>query len=86
MVGARRFELPTPCAQGRCATRLRYAPSKKQNQYYMAKELNQGFSTPIETCRQNLYQFFERLAPMTDGYLGLLIHFAEGLVQWREEK
>src|SRR6266496_6777485 len=27
MVGARRFELPTPCAQGRCATRLRYAPS-----------------------------------------------------------
>jgi hypothetical protein len=27
LVGARRFELPTPCAQGRCATRLRYAPS-----------------------------------------------------------
>ena len=26
LVGARRFELPTPCAQGRCATRLRYAP------------------------------------------------------------
>ena len=31
MVGARRFELPTPCAQGRCATRLRYAPSNEQN-------------------------------------------------------
>jgi hypothetical protein len=44
MVGARRFELPTPCAQGRCATRLRYAPSYEQLQYYMAKELNQGFS------------------------------------------
>ncbi len=45
MVGARRFELPTPCAQGRCATRLRYAPSYEQHQYYMANELNQGFSS-----------------------------------------
>jgi hypothetical protein len=27
-VGARGFEPPTPCAQGRCATRLRYAPSR----------------------------------------------------------
>ena len=26
MVGAVRFELTTPCAQGRCATRLRYTP------------------------------------------------------------
>ncbi len=26
LVGAGRFERPTPCAQGRCATRLRYAP------------------------------------------------------------
>ena len=26
VVGAARFELTTPCAQGRCATRLRYAP------------------------------------------------------------
>ena len=24
MVRVERFELPTPCAQGRCATRLRY--------------------------------------------------------------
>src|SRR5437870_7630655 len=31
LVGARRFELPTPCAQGRCATRLRYAPSIDQS-------------------------------------------------------
>src|SRR5215470_7544533 len=29
MVGAVRFELTTPCAQGRCATRLRYAPTLK---------------------------------------------------------
>src|SRR5213083_1458181 len=27
-VGASRFERPTTCAQGRCASRLRYAPSK----------------------------------------------------------
>jgi hypothetical protein len=27
LVGAARFELATPCAQGRCATRLRYAPT-----------------------------------------------------------
>src|SRR2546427_2127787 len=28
MFGASGFEPPTPCAQGRCATRLRYAPKK----------------------------------------------------------
>ena len=27
LVGAVGFELTTPCAQGRCATRLRYAPT-----------------------------------------------------------
>ena len=27
-IGAPRFELGTPCAQGRCATRLRYAPTE----------------------------------------------------------
>jgi hypothetical protein len=27
MVGATGFEPATPCAQGRCATRLRYAPT-----------------------------------------------------------
>ena len=29
LVGARGFEPRTPCAQGRCATRLRYAPTRK---------------------------------------------------------
>ena len=29
LVGAVRFELTTPCAQGRCATGLRYAPTLK---------------------------------------------------------
>src|SRR5438874_11437539 len=28
MVGATGFEPATPCAQGRCATRLRYAPTR----------------------------------------------------------
>ncbi len=28
LVGAAGFEPATPCAQGRCATRLRYAPTK----------------------------------------------------------
>ena len=37
MVGARRFELPTPCAQGRCATRLRYAPSNDQSHSTQAR-------------------------------------------------
>ena len=27
IIGASRFERPTPCSQGRCATRLRHAPS-----------------------------------------------------------
>ncbi len=29
LVGARGFEPPTPCAQGRCATRLRYTPTPR---------------------------------------------------------
>ena len=29
LVGARRFELPTPCTPCKCATRLRYAPNKR---------------------------------------------------------
>ena len=28
LVGATGFEPATPCAQGRCATRLRYAPTE----------------------------------------------------------
>jgi hypothetical protein len=41
LVGARGFEPPTTCAQGRCATRLRHAPALVAN---TAKELpsNEG--------------------------------------------
>ena len=31
MVGARRFELPTPSPPEKCATRLRYAPTDVSN-------------------------------------------------------
>src|SRR5580658_10418088 len=31
LVGAVRFELTTPCAQGRCATGLRYAPTRNRS-------------------------------------------------------
>ena len=30
VVGAGRFELPTPCSRSKCATRLRYAPPDRQ--------------------------------------------------------
>src|SRR5438552_328956 len=33
VVGARGFEPRTPCAQGRCATRLRYAPTFNDLRY-----------------------------------------------------
>ena len=31
LVGAGRFELPTPCSRSKCATRLRYAPPDRQS-------------------------------------------------------
>ena len=46
LVGATGFEPATPCAQGRCATRLRYAPTlRAENKQVL--ELTE-FST---TCR-----------------------------------
>jgi hypothetical protein len=33
LVGATGFEPATPCAQGRCATRLRYAPTRENPDY-----------------------------------------------------
>jgi hypothetical protein len=32
-IGASRFERPTPCSQGRCATMLRYAPNRYELTY-----------------------------------------------------
>jgi hypothetical protein len=41
LVGARRFERPTPCSQGRCAAKLRYAPKhiKLENSHEKSKWL-----------------------------------------------
>lgn len=33
LVGAGRFELPTPCSRSKCATRLRYAPPDPSAQW-----------------------------------------------------
>ena len=44
LVGARGFEPPTPCAQGRCATRLRYAPTRTT--YVDSKASSNGTSIP----------------------------------------
>ena len=40
VVGARGFEPPTPCAQGRCATSLRHAPFPKGD-----------YTLPLSNCQ-----------------------------------
>ena len=48
-IGAPRFELGTPCAQGRCATRLRYAPTETRRPGSVCQEdrgVNSG-DTPV---------------------------------------
>ena len=47
LVGAGRFELPTPCAQGRCATRLRYAPTSRS---FLDFRRLPGFAIPLSGC------------------------------------
>jgi hypothetical protein len=46
MVGAAGFELATPCAQGRCATRLRYAPTflHHRTKLTLREMLHNGFT------------------------------------------
>src|SRR5213593_2179650 len=46
-VGARGFEPPTSCAQGRRATRLRYAPLKAQGKYTVS-----GCGSSFTPCRR----------------------------------
>src|SRR5262245_11560762 len=45
LVGATGFEPATPCAQGRCATRLRYAPTDRT-------DLRSYPGWPITTCSE----------------------------------
>src|SRR5271167_774077 len=52
MVGARGFEPPTPCAQGRCATRLRYAPTASIIATMFAPSACAA-ATRLRSCRYN---------------------------------
>ena len=56
LVGAPRFERGTPCAQGRCATRLRYAPTEPSS-YRARRLLERGHRRRHEIAR-----LFERRA------------------------
>ncbi len=48
MVGAARFELATPCSQNRCATRLRYAPTRAAS-LYTTKLISQALPRKLFT-------------------------------------
>ncbi len=58
LVGASRFERPTPCSQGRCATGLRYAPSGPSRLIVHSEET---ISTPILTMFRKLSRIVEEL-------------------------
>ncbi len=58
LVGASRFERPTPCSQGRCATWLRYAPSGPSRLIVHSEET---ISTPILTMIRKLSRIVEEL-------------------------
>jgi hypothetical protein len=49
LVGATGFEPATPCAQGRCATRLRYAPIQTETTKLTTEDTE-------NTTRQSRYQ------------------------------
>ena len=53
VVGARGFEPPTPCSQGRCATRLRYAPTRTSCLAWASPICNQKSILPTK----KLYSF-----------------------------
>src|SRR4029453_16568036 len=57
LVGATGFEPATPCAQGRCATRLRYAPTSKPPRSYC----NGPWLGFAEMCRRRVLSSSSRL-------------------------
>jgi hypothetical protein len=63
LVGAARFELATPCAQGRCATRLRYAPT-----ILIINEPTQGFGGCFRLLRARpfLHPSLSQLCPAAE--------------------
>src|SRR5690348_13698731 len=52
LVGAGRFERPTPCAQGRCATRLRYAPTCEASLILNHFLIEHPFRNPFSTSKR----------------------------------
>ena len=81
MVGARRFELPTPCAQGRCATRLRYAPSMTEAILH-AKPMKSRFCVQINQTWQGLGQSRQRFAAMTHRGFDSELYLAKSFIEW----
>ena len=65
LVGAGRFERPTPCAQGRCATRLRYAPTFYFSDFKLLPDLLQEPVSSTVTKPQT--HVFKRLDDMKSG-------------------
>jgi hypothetical protein len=55
LVGARGFEPPTPCAQGRCATRLRYAPTEYHISDFKLVSLIWFSSPALSNFREEIY-------------------------------
>jgi hypothetical protein len=51
LVGATGFEPATPCAQGRCATRLRYAPTSNRLDFTAFSTLSGALS---QNCRRTI--------------------------------
>ena len=62
MVGARGFEPRTPCAQGRCATRLRYAPTSV---IINEKALVARGEPAAFECSLDVHEMFREAAPKT---------------------
>ena len=68
LVGAGRFERPTPCAQGRCATRLRYAPTSEAplilNQFQRLRH-HSAAQIGLESLRPGDYRAIPRAGQAT---------------------
>ena len=83
LVGAGRFERPTPCAQGRCATRLRYAPTSEAslilNHFLIDHPSRNPFSAQkrIKTVSKPRSLHVDRIKTLR--LVGLAIDLFEGL-------
>src|SRR5690348_12792490 len=91
VVGATGFEPATPCAQGRCATRLRYAPTLKNLKFtadsnagplapfaFQAKTVPELSQNPIDCPRtpDSLPDLFHHVRRLVGGAIELLQRLA----------